>query len=71
MLKLYFKSIFMLICSMLVFEGNVVALHGKETGGGDFFVEDVLEAGLPPQLDHLNKSGIIRTSYQFTRLIKL
>ncbi|KAJ0475667.1 putative DNA-directed DNA polymerase [Helianthus annuus] len=37
--------------------GNVVALHGKETGGGDFFVEDLLEAGLPPQLDLPNKSG--------------
>ncbi|XP_076904612.1 DNA polymerase delta small subunit-like [Bidens hawaiensis] len=37
--------------------GNVVALHGKETGGGDFFVEDILEAGLPPQLDLPNKLG--------------
>ncbi|KAK9069204.1 hypothetical protein SSX86_013320 [Deinandra increscens subsp. villosa] len=37
--------------------GNVVAVHGKETGGGDFYVEDVLEAGLPPQLDPPNKLG--------------
>nr|KAJ0204914.1 hypothetical protein LSAT_V11C500288900 [Lactuca sativa] len=37
--------------------GNVVALHGKETNSGDFLVEDILEAGLPPQLDLPNKSG--------------
>ncbi|XP_073306849.1 DNA polymerase delta small subunit [Primulina huaijiensis] len=30
--------------------GIVVALHGKETGAGDFLVEDVLEAGLPHQI---------------------
>ena len=30
--------------------GIVVALHGKETGAGDFLVLDVLEAGLPPQI---------------------
>ncbi|XP_068640007.1 DNA polymerase delta small subunit [Aristolochia californica] len=30
--------------------GNVLALHGKETGNGDFLVQDVLEAGLPPQI---------------------
>ncbi|KAL7599089.1 hypothetical protein Lser_V15G26377 [Lactuca serriola] len=36
---------------------NVVALHGKETNSGDFLVEDILEAGLPPQLDLPNKSG--------------
>ncbi|KAI3514996.1 hypothetical protein L1887_13744 [Cichorium endivia] len=36
---------------------NVVALHGKETSGGDFLVEDILEAGLPPQLDLPSKSG--------------
>ncbi|OEL22048.1 DNA polymerase delta small subunit [Dichanthelium oligosanthes] len=29
--------------------GVVVALHGKETSVGNFLVEDVLEAGLPPQ----------------------
>ncbi|XP_051183494.1 DNA polymerase delta small subunit [Lolium perenne] len=29
--------------------GVVVALHGKETSAGNFLVEDVLEAGLPPQ----------------------
>ncbi|CAI9287846.1 unnamed protein product [Lactuca saligna] len=37
--------------------GNVVALHGKETNSGDFLVEDILEAGLPPQLDLPTKSG--------------
>ncbi|XP_010554877.1 PREDICTED: DNA polymerase delta small subunit isoform X3 [Tarenaya hassleriana] len=31
--------------------GVVVALHGKETSAGEFFVEDVLEAGLPPQVE--------------------
>ncbi|XP_065857332.1 DNA polymerase delta small subunit [Euphorbia lathyris] len=31
--------------------GNIVALHGKETGAGDFLVLDVLEAGLPPQIE--------------------
>ncbi|GKC72199.1 DNA polymerase delta small subunit [Tanacetum coccineum] len=36
---------------------NVVALHGKETSGGDFLVEDLLEAGLPPQSDLPNNSG--------------
>lgn len=43
---------------MLVYIGNVVAIHGKETSGGDFFVEDILEAGLPPQLDLPNKLGM-------------
>ncbi|XVF75906.1 hypothetical protein PTKIN_Ptkin13bG0224300 [Pterospermum kingtungense] len=36
--------------------GVVVALHGKETTAGDFFVEDVLEAGLPPQIEQSLKS---------------
>ncbi|XVE96105.1 hypothetical protein REPUB_Repub02eG0192500 [Reevesia pubescens] len=31
--------------------GLVVALHGKETSAGEFFVEDVLDAGLPPQIE--------------------
>ncbi|KAK4343726.1 hypothetical protein RND71_036820 [Anisodus tanguticus] len=31
--------------------GNVIALHGKETSAGDFLVEDVLEAGLPQQIE--------------------
>lgn len=31
--------------------GIVVAIHGKETGAGDFLVQDVLEAGLPPQIE--------------------
>ncbi|XP_058098226.1 DNA polymerase delta small subunit isoform X2 [Magnolia sinica] len=30
--------------------GIVVALHGKETGDGDFLVQDILEASLPPQI---------------------
>ncbi|XP_022158343.1 DNA polymerase delta small subunit [Momordica charantia] len=31
--------------------GIVVALHGKETCVGDFLVLDILEAGLPPQIE--------------------
>ncbi|XP_022982949.1 DNA polymerase delta small subunit [Cucurbita maxima] len=31
--------------------GIIVALHGKETCVGDFFVDDILEAGLPPQIE--------------------
>ncbi|KHN07429.1 DNA polymerase delta small subunit [Glycine soja] len=31
--------------------GIVVALLGKETGAGDFLVQDVLDAGLPPQIE--------------------
>ncbi|XP_024027353.1 DNA polymerase delta small subunit isoform X2 [Morus notabilis] len=37
------------------FPGVVVALHGK-AGAGDFSVEDVLEAGLPPQIERSLKS---------------
>ncbi|KAK7848769.1 dna polymerase delta small subunit, partial [Quercus suber] len=33
-------------------DGVVVALLGKETDAGDFLVQDVLEAGLPPQIEH-------------------
>ncbi|KAL1351383.1 hypothetical protein HN51_015296 [Arachis hypogaea] len=36
--------------------GIVVALHGKETGAGDFSVLEVLEAGLPPQIEFPLKS---------------
>ncbi|KAG8501224.1 hypothetical protein CXB51_003349 [Gossypium anomalum] len=39
--------------------GVVVALHGKETSAGAFFVEDVLEAGLPPQIERPLKSMFI------------
>lgn len=39
--------------------GNVVALHGKETSAGDFLVEDILEPGLPPQLELPHDSGTI------------
>ncbi|KAL6145326.1 hypothetical protein ACLB2K_056014 [Fragaria x ananassa] len=31
--------------------GNIVALHGKETSEGEFVVLDVLEPGLPPQIE--------------------
>ncbi|KAF7147219.1 hypothetical protein RHSIM_Rhsim03G0006000 [Rhododendron simsii] len=31
--------------------GIVVALHGKETGAGDFWVEEIMEAGLPEQIE--------------------
>lgn len=37
--------------------GNIVALHGKETGAGEFLVLDVLEAGLPPQIELPLKSS--------------
>ncbi|KAG9134484.1 hypothetical protein Leryth_021499 [Lithospermum erythrorhizon] len=37
--------------------GVVVALHGKETGAGDFWVEDVMEAGLPDQIEKPLQSG--------------
>ncbi|KAJ1403343.1 DNA-polymerase alpha/epsilon, subunit B [Sesbania bispinosa] len=36
--------------------GIVVALHGKETGAGEFLVHNVLEAGLPPQIEFPLKS---------------
>ncbi|CAM8890040.1 unnamed protein product [Rhodiola kirilowii] len=35
--------------------GVVVALHGMETSSGEFLVLDVMEAGLPPQMDLPNK----------------
>ncbi|XP_060208323.1 DNA polymerase delta small subunit [Lycium barbarum] len=31
--------------------GNIIALHGKETSAGDFLIEDILEAGLPQQIE--------------------
>ncbi|WOK95852.1 DNA polymerase delta small subunit isoform X1 [Canna indica] len=37
--------------------GIVVALHGHETSEGDFFVQDLLEAGLPPQIERPLSSG--------------
>ncbi|ESW34328.1 hypothetical protein PHAVU_001G143200 [Phaseolus vulgaris] len=37
--------------------GIVVALLGKESGAGDFLVQDVLDAGLPPQIEFPLKSG--------------
>ncbi|CAK9148463.1 unnamed protein product [Ilex paraguariensis] len=37
--------------------GIVVAVQGKETVGGDFLVEDVLEAGLPHQEEQPLESG--------------
>jgi DNA polymerase delta subunit 2 len=42
--------------------GVVVALHGKETGAGDFMVLDVLEAGLAPQIEPQLKSSMILAS---------
>lgn len=42
--------------------GIVVALHGKETDAGDFSVLDILEAGLPPQIE---KSFTSSTVYYF------
>ncbi|KAI9122227.1 hypothetical protein K1719_006916 [Acacia pycnantha] len=40
-----------LISPPVYITGIVVAIHGKETGAGDFLVLDVLEAGLPPQIE--------------------
>ncbi|KAL6522390.1 DNA polymerase delta subunit 2 [Orobanche minor] len=37
--------------------GIVVAVHGKETDAGDFMVEDIFEAGLPPQIKLPLNSG--------------
>uniref|UniRef100_A0A7N0V3T3 DNA polymerase delta small subunit n=3 Tax=Kalanchoe fedtschenkoi TaxID=63787 RepID=A0A7N0V3T3_KALFE len=36
--------------------GVVVAMHGKETSAGEFLVLDVMEAGLPRQIDQSIKS---------------
>lgn len=36
----------------------IAALHGKETSAGDFLVEDVLEAGLPQQIERPIVLGI-------------
>ena len=41
----------------------MVALHGKETGAGDFEVEDLLEAGLPHQIDRPLNSGRSHTIF--------
>lgn len=38
--------------------GNIIALHGKETSAGEFFVEDALEAGLPQQIEQPIQLGI-------------
>ncbi|XP_028787739.1 DNA polymerase delta small subunit-like isoform X1 [Neltuma alba] len=40
-----------LISPSVYITGIVVAIHGKETGAGEFLVLDVLEAGLPPQTE--------------------
>ncbi|RRT61619.1 hypothetical protein B296_00013994 [Ensete ventricosum] len=39
------------VTGVLPLTGIVVALHGKETSEGKFFVLDMLEAGLPPQIE--------------------
>ena len=43
--------------------GLVVALHGKETSDGDFFVQDILEAGLAPQKPLPLGSGAVPLIY--------
>lgn len=54
----------MFICiNLLHVIGVVVALLGKETDAGDFLVQDVLEAGLPPQIEHPLKSGMIWSTF--------
>ena len=47
--------------------GIVVAIHGKETGAGDFLVLDVLEAGLPPQIELPLKPST--SSWSFTSVM--
>ncbi|KAK8935982.1 DNA polymerase delta small subunit [Platanthera zijinensis] len=37
--------------------GIGLALHGKKTSEGDFWVQDILEAGLPPQIKSSAHSG--------------
>lgn len=44
---------------MIHVTGVVAALHGKETDAGDFLVQDVMDAGLPPQIEHPLKLSII------------
>lgn len=37
--------------------GIVVALRGKATSDGDFLVQDILEAGIPAQIEYPFYSG--------------
>jgi hypothetical protein len=53
----------MFICINIIHViGVVAALHGKETSAGDFLVLDVLEAGLPPQIEHPLTPSMIRST---------
>lgn len=47
-----------LLCYVWCSVGMIAALHGKETSAGDFLVEDVLEAGLPQQIERPIDLGI-------------
>lgn len=50
--KLFFSFSGSTLMYCLIFvPGIVLALHGKETCVGDFLVLDILEAGLPPQIE--------------------
>jgi hypothetical protein len=49
--------------------GIVVAIYGKETGAGDFLVHEVLEAGLPQQIEFPIKSSISSQSFTYTMLL--
>jgi DNA polymerase delta subunit 2 len=49
--------------------GIVVAIYGKETGAGDFLVHELLEAGLPPQIEFPIKSSISSQSFTYTMLL--
>lgn len=49
--------------------GIVVAIHGKETGAGDFLVQEVLEAGLPPQIEFPIKSSIYSQYFTYTMIL--
>lgn len=50
---------------MINLVGGVAALHGKETGAGDFLVLDILEAGLAPQIELPLKSSMFATAFLF------
>ena len=50
--------------------GIVVALLGKESRAGDFLVQDVLDVGLPPQIEFPLKSGTSFISLAFYNPIK-
>lgn len=68
------QIVFCLACDNFVptsssLTGIVVAVHGKETEAGEFLVQDVLEAGLPPQIEFPLKSSIFSLSFTSAMLL--